>query len=65
MIERRRWWLDAVCPERVAGRGQGAELAARAQGSARCLHAPLLAEGSSSRWLVEGAPADENTVTGD
>jgi hypothetical protein len=24
-----------------------------------------LAEGSSSRWLVEGAPADENTVTGD
>jgi len=55
--------LTFLCPERDAGQGQGAELATRAQRSILHCNAPLLAEGGSSRWLLEGAANDEGELT--
>ena len=47
----------------IAGQGQGAELAACAQRPVLRCDAALLAEGGSSRRLVEASTDDENAVT--
>ena len=58
--EGRRRRPDVLCPERVAGQGQGAELAACTQGAILHRDAPLLAEGSRARRLLEKAADGES-----
>ena len=64
---RRRWRDHALCPERVAGRGQGIELAARAEGAVLHGAAAVLAEARRAQRQMEGAAAaaDELNTRGE